>query len=465
MSMIRIAAAALLSASPTLAQTTDDPFPSPIGAADLIEVDFVEFASVPEIDGEAARMMLLVDEPGTARMFLSEMTGPLYTVSYDGQSVALYLDINDTAWGVGVESGGRERGFQSFAIHPQFARPGTPGFGKIYTWTDTENTEPTPDFTPGGGDDAHDTVLLEWTATTPHAATYDGGPPRQVLRLEQPFGNHNGGPIAFNPLASPGDPDFGMLYVGVADGGSGGDPLGNAQKLGSAFGKILRIDPLGSNSANGRYGIPADNPFAGRADALGEIYAYGVRNVQHFGWDRANGNFLVTDIGQNTVEELGVVTGGANLGWNFWEGSFEYVGRSGVGFGNPRSDGAMIYPVAEYDHADPMLQPRSAATGLHVYRESAIPQLANLVLWGDLPSGEIFHVHADRLPDGGQDGIGRILLREGGQAKTLLQLVQEKNAEQGKPPAERTDLRFGSGPDGRVFLLNKHDGTIRLLVS
>ena len=114
----------------------------------------------------------------------------------------------------------------------------------------------------GGGQDSHDTVLLEWTAVHPEALTYDGGPPRELLRLEQPFRNHNGGHIAFNPRSSPGDLDFGMLYVGVADGGSGGDPLGLGQNLGSAFGKILRIHPLGSNSTNGRYGVPADNPYA-----------------------------------------------------------------------------------------------------------------------------------------------------------------------------------------------------------
>src|SRR5690606_5628378 len=117
-----------------------------------------------------------------------------------------------------------------------------------------------PDFRPKGGDNTHDTVLLEWTAQNPANPTYDGGPPREILRLEQPFGNHNAGHLSFNPTAEPGDPDYGLLYIGVADGGSGGDPLDMAQDLSSAFGKVFRIDPLGSNSANGKYGIPADNP-------------------------------------------------------------------------------------------------------------------------------------------------------------------------------------------------------------
>ena len=451
----------------TFAQTTNDPFPTPIAAAErVITVDFVEFASIPDIDGEAARVMILVDEPHTGRMFVNDMRGPIYSVDYDGRRVIEYLDVNAATWEVNVESSGRERGMQSFAFHPQFGQTGAPGFGKFYVWTDTSNTDPRPDFVPGGGDDTHDTVLLEWTARNPGATTYDGTAPRELLRFEQPFRNHNGGQIGFNPLASPGDADFGLLYIGVADGGSGGDPLRLAQNLGSGFGKILRIDPLGSNSSNGRYGIPAANPFALDDDAstLGEIYAYGVRNPQRFAWDPKNGNMFFTDIGQNAVEEIGLVTAGANLGWNDWEGSFRFLSRSGVSLADQRGDGGVTYPVAEYDHVDPILLDRSAATGLHVYRGDVIPQLADRVLWGDLPSGEIFHLDADNLPSGGQAAIRRVLLMKDGEAKTLLQLIQEKNREQGKQPAARADLRFGAGPDGQVLIMNKQDGTIRLLV-
>ena len=197
----------------------------------LLEVSFVEFATLPDIDGETARMMLLIDEPGTERLFVSDMRGPLYTVTYDGRTVTQYLDVNADRWGVGVESPRRGLGVQSFAFHPQFTQPGTPGFGKLYTWTDTSNTAPDPDFAPGGGDNTHDIVLLEWTAGAPGATTYDGGPPRELLRIEEPFRNHNGGHIDFNPLAAPSDPDFGLLYMGMADGGSGGDPLNNARTL------------------------------------------------------------------------------------------------------------------------------------------------------------------------------------------------------------------------------------------
>lgn len=468
MILARVIPAALLIACSASAQTTRDPFSSPVEATEgVVVVDFVELASIPDSDGEPARMMLLIDEPGTGRMFVNDMRGPLYSVSYDGETVTEYVNIDDPRWGISVQASGRERGFQSFAFHPQFGEAGAPGFGKFYTWTDTDNTEPAPDFAADGGDVSHHTVLHEWTARTPGAATYDGDVPRELVRFEQPFGNHNAGHLSFNPMASPGDEDFGLLYMGVADGGAGGDPMNLAQDLGSGFGKLFRIDPLGSNSANGEYGIPADNPFTSDegTDALGEIYAYGVRNPQRFAWDAANGNLFLADIGQNTVEELSLVEPGANLGWNEWEGSFRYSGRGGVNLDGPRSDETVTSPVVEYDHSDPILLRRAAVTGVHVYRDDAIPQLANLVLFGDSPSGEVFYIDADNLPDGGQDPIRRVLFNDGGEAKTLLQLIQEKNAEQGRGAASRADLRFGAGPDGQLLLLNKHDGVIRLLVS
>ncbi len=260
-----------------------------------------------------------------------------------------------------------------------------------------------------------------------------------------------------------------MLYVGSADGGSGGDPFDLAQDLGSIFGKILRIDPLGTNSVNGQYGIPADNPFAGAADPamLAETFAYGVRNPQRFGWDPRYGDMFVADIGQNLVEEISPVTAGANLGWNDWEGSFRY-NRGGfsrsISLEGQREGFDVTYPVVEYDHGDALLAGGVAVTGVVVYRGDAIPQLENRMLLGDFPSGEVFHVAADDLPSGGQGSLRRVLFNHGGERKTLLQLIREKNLQQGRRPSTRADLRFGLGPNGRVFLLNKRDGTIRLLV-
>jgi hypothetical protein len=466
MTIARSLVAALFVASPALAQSID-PFPSPIPATEgVVKVAFTEFASLPDIDGEAARMMLLVDQPGTKRLFVSDMRGILYSISYDGRSVTPYLDLRAEAWNVSVLSATFEQGIQSFAFHPQFTSRGAPGFGKFYTYVDSSNIAPAPDFKTSGPQRAHDTILLEWTAKDPAAASYDGGPPRELLRFQQPFGNHNGGHITFNPLSSAGDDDFGLLYVGCADGGSGNDPFRVGQDLASAFGKVLRIDPLGSTSANGKYGIPKSNPFVsdGKPETLGEIYALGVRNPQRMFWDSKTRQMFFSDIGQNLVEEISPVTAGANLGWNDWEASYRFD-QGTISTQNPRSDPRITYPVVEYGHIDPLFRGSAAIIGGMVYRRNEIPQLKDLMIFGDNPTGEIFYVQADKLPQGGQDAIRRILLVQNGEAKTLLQLIQDKNAKQGKTPAPRADLRFGAGSNGQVFVLNKHDGVIRQLVA
>ncbi|HMJ60217.1 MAG TPA: PQQ-dependent sugar dehydrogenase [Bryobacteraceae bacterium] len=469
--MTTFLAATILLASAARGQSTNNPFPAPIPATDgAILVKFVEFAAIPYAGDEAPRMMLLLDEPGTRRLFVNTMRGPLYSISYDGKTVTQYLDVNAATWGVDVQFSSHDRGFQSFAFHPQFNRRGTRGYGKFYTYTDTSNITPKADFLPNGEGHTHDTVLLEWTAKNPQAATYDGGAPREIFRTAKPFQIHNGGQLAFNPLAKPGSADYGLLYAGVADGGNGGDPYKHAQNLSFAFGKILRIDPLGSNSANGQYGIPSTNPFVKNGKlknvnpgTLGEIYAYGCRNPQRFSWDPKNGNMFLADIGQDVVEKITLVTPGANLGWNIWEGSFMY-GKGQVGTGNPRGDTAVTYPIVEFDHTDPLFQRSVAVTGVYAYRDTTIKQLTNKLIFGDNPSGEIFYVDADNLPKGGQDSIRRILFNDNGTAKTLLQLIQEKNKSQGKTPARRTDMRFNLGPQGKIFVLNKADGAIRVLV-
>src|SRR5690606_17448186 len=120
------------------------------------------------------------------RFFANDMRGPLYTISRDGKQVSVYLNVNDAKWGHAVDSRGAEQGVQSFAFHPQFTESGAPGYGKFYTWGDHSNTSPTPDFTPGQGDVSHHSVVLEWTAKNPRAATYDGDAPRELMRFQQP---------------------------------------------------------------------------------------------------------------------------------------------------------------------------------------------------------------------------------------------------------------------------------------
>ncbi len=385
--VVALLALALLNGSRTFSQgrgaadplpegQTNDPFPQPIARDEgVINVTIREFATLPEIAGVAARMMTLVEEPTSRRLFVSDMRGQLYAVSAEGKIVTPYLDLTDPKWGIAVQSQNRERGMQSFVLHPQFTERGTPGFGKLYIYIDTSNQTPAPDFTTPNANTTHDTVLLEWTTRTPTGSAYDGDPPRELIRLRQPFANHNGGAIAFNSTARPGAPDFGLLYVGVADGGSGGDPMNLAQNLGSAFGKIFRIDPLEKNGRGGKYGIPAANPFVSTTDALPEIYAYGVRNSQRFAWDSKSGAMFISDIGQNIVEEVSPVTAGANLGWNVWEGSFRYISRQAVSTKSPRGDPKATYPIVEWGQLDPVLLPNNsgASVSLVVYRRTDDP--------------------------------------------------------------------------------------------
>jgi glucose/arabinose dehydrogenase len=447
---------------------TNNPFPQAIAASEgVVEVSLREFAALPDIDNIPARMMTLVEEPATRRLFVSEMRGVLYVLSADGRTVTPYLSLLDAKWAVPVQAQGRERGLQSFVLHPQFAQAGTPGFGKFYTLVDTSNQAPSPDFTTPHTATTHDTVLHEWTAKTPGAPAYDGGMPREVFRLRQPFSNHNGGALAFNSTAGPGTADFGLMYIGIADGGSGGDPMHLSQNLGSAFGKVFRIDPLGKNGRGGKYGIPDANPFRSTADALPEIFAYGIRNAQRFGWDSRGGAMYLSDIGQNTVEEVSPVSAGANLGWNVWEGSYKFVSRQGVNPDSPRTDPKFTYPIVEWDQLDPVLLPTnsSAAVGALIYRNTAVPQLTGRLLFGDMPSGELFHVSADDLPKGGQDAIRRVLFRtEAGAApRRLLEIIQEKNRAQGRTAATRADMRFDVNAAGQIFVLNKADGIVRVI--
>ena len=447
---------------------TNDPFPEPIVATEgVITVTLREFASLPEINGVAARAMTLVEEPSTRRLFVSDMHGLLYILSPDGRTVTQFLDLRDPKWSVPVQSRGRERGLQSFTLHPQFNQAGAPGYGKFFTFTDITDQIPAPDFTTPRDTSTHDLVLHEWTVRTPGAATYDGDAPREMIRLRQPYANHNGGAITFNPTARAGTPDFGLLYVSNGDGGSGGDPMGLAQNLGSAFGKILRIDPLGKNGKNGKYGVPASNPFVSQSEALPEIYAFGVRNSQRLGWDPKNGAMYMSDIGQNIVEEVSRVTAGANLGWNTWEGSYRFVSQRAVMAESPRSDPAVTYPIVEWGQLDPLMLPstQSASVGVVVYRSTAVPQLTGRLLFGDMPSGELFHVSADDLPKGGQDAIRRVMFATaaGSAPRTFLQIVQEKTVAQGKAAATRADLRFDANAAGQIFLLNKADGVIRVI--
>jgi len=197
----------------------------------------------------------------------------------------------------------------------------------------------------------------------------DPGSQRSLLRIDDPYGNHNGGQLAFGPDR--------RLYLGFGDGGGGGDPLGNGQSLRSLLGKILRIDP---RPAGGRpYRVPSDNPFVGRAGARPEIWAYGLRNPWRFSFDPATGDLWIGDVGQNAWEEVNrepAGAGGRNYGWNRREGTHAYAGE--------RPPGA-VDPVIEYGRSG------GACTviGGFVYRGVRIGGLRGAYLYGDYCAGWI----------------------------------------------------------------------------
>jgi glucose/arabinose dehydrogenase len=201
----------------------------------------------------------------------------------------------------------------------------------------------------------------------------DTGGRRELLGVEQPFDNHNGGDLEIGP--------DGYLYVALGDGGSGGDPEGNGQDTQALLGKILRIDPAATTGDD--YGIPADNPFADGAAGAPEVWVYGARNPWRIDFDDATGDLWVADVGQNAFEEIDLLPAadgagrGANLGWNEMEGAHPFEGGS-----NP--DGAVL-PVFEYDRSDG----GCSVTGGVVYRGSAIPGLVGAYLFTDYCDGRL----------------------------------------------------------------------------
>lgn len=282
----------------------------------------------------------LAAPPGdSARIFIVEKTGVIRIVK-GGQVLSRpFLDISSEV------SGGSEQGLLGLAFHPQYGSN-----GRFYV-----------DYT----DRAGDTRVVEYVVSAdPESAS---ATTREILFVDQPYGNHNGGQIAFGP--------DGFLYIGFGDGGSGGDPQGNGQNLSTLLGKILRIDV----DTGSPYAIPSGNPFAGQAGKRGEIWSYGWRNPWRFSFDRAGGDMYVADVGQNLWEEVNhepAGTPGLNYGWNRMEGKHCYPPNTNC---DPTG---LVLPVVEYDH-----QVGCSVSGGFVYRGQALPELAGTYFYGDYCTG------------------------------------------------------------------------------
>jgi glucose/arabinose dehydrogenase len=285
---------------------------------------------------------------GSGRIFVVEQGGTVRLVRNGAILGTPFLDIR----GIVTPAGG-EQGLLGIAFPPAFAAKG-------YFYVHYNNRQ-----------NVGDTVIARYRLTAdPDLADPASG--QVLLTLLQPFGNHNGGQLAFGP--------DGLFYIGLGDGGSGGDPLNNAQNLNTLLGKILRID---TEAGVAPYRVPTTNPLLG--GRVSEIWAYGLRNPWRFSFDRKSGDLYIGDVGQGLFEEINFQpagnSGGVNYGWNIMEGAhcFTDPACSQVG---------LVLPVQEYQHIDG----NCSVTGGYVYRGTEFPELRGIYFYGDFCSGTIWGI-------------------------------------------------------------------------
>jgi glucose/arabinose dehydrogenase len=289
---------------------------------------------------------------GSGSLYAVGQTGVISVLSSEGSvQVEPFLDIQDR-----VMSGG-ERGLLGLAFHPDYESNGR----LFVNYTDLDGNTVVSEFARAG-----EPLPLE---------SADAGSERILLTIDQPFANHNGGMIAFGP--------DGYLYIGMGDGGGGGDPQGSGQDPGTLLGKMLRIDV----DSGDPYGIPADNPFVG-GDALPEIWSFGLRNPWRFSFDRETGAMFIADVGQGAREEIDAEAagaGGRNYGWNIMEGE--------ICFRDPACDATgLTLPVAVNDRSGG----ECAITGGYVYRGGNWdPELTGAYVYSDYCAGTLWILDAD----------------------------------------------------------------------
>ena len=293
--------------------------------------------------GDGSQRLFLVEKPGRVRLLREGTLLP-----------EPYLDIRNR-----VGSAGSEQGLLGLAFHPRFA----------------ENGQFFVDYTDLNGN----TVISRFGAD-PSADHIGASSEKVLLRIDQPYPNHNGGELAFGADS--------LLYIGVGDGVSAGDPLGAGQRLNTLLGKILRLDV----DSGDPYAMPPDNPLSGQSDARPEIWAAGLRNPWRFSFDRATGQMWIGDVGQNQYEEIDLQpagVGGLNYGWNAMEGLHAYLGGYREG---------LTLPVWEYDHGQ-----GCSVTGGYVYRGQALPALLGVYLFGDYCAGTVWALA--RTPQGSWNAV------------------------------------------------------------
>lgn len=439
----------------------DDPTPSKLGLV------LQEFASFPKSEPvptptdarlrRHARINHLGELPdGSGRLYVPDLNGDLYFLPEAGGTPSTYLDVK-AAVGADFFSGrGLGSGFGFVTFSPEFGTD-----GKFYTvhseagaaldkQVDFRNQSPR--FV--------QSVITEWTARDPAASTFSGTS-RELLRIGFASQIHAVQQIDFNPNAEPGDEDYGLLYVAVGDGGVGvTQPW--PQDMAVPHGKILRIDPDGRDSANGKYGVPASNPFVGTDGALGEIYAVGMRDPHRFTWDtRAGERMFLGHIGEHGIEGVYDVDAGDDFGWGEREGAFVFKPSDRCNLYTLPADDAKNgydYPVAAFDHDPPTGWSCTADSGHgmsggHVYRGSDAPQLKGHYVFGDLVDGRVFATRVSEMDDSGND------LAEVMEMPTFDTSGNRLSMQQFAGDA-RVDLRFGRDAEGELYFLSKANGTI-----
>jgi glucose/arabinose dehydrogenase len=295
--------------------------------------------------GDFEQPLYVTQAPGDrSDLFVVEQTGRVEVITPKGTGSTPFLDLHDQVSCCG------EQGLLSIAFAPDYERSGI-----VYA-----------DYT----DRAGDTRVVEYRRSSTDPLTVDPSSRRVVLRVPQPFPNHNGGLLMFGP--------DGLLYIGLGDGGSEGDPDRNGQDLGTLLGKILRIDPRPQGGKP--YSIPASNPFADQAGARPEIYSYGLRNPWRFSFDRLTGDLAIGDVGQNRFEEIDLVRRGQGSGANFGWSAFEGFAR----FNKDQSAPNAVPPVLAYNHDQ-----GCSVTGGYVVRDPSLESLYGRYLYGDYCSGQL----------------------------------------------------------------------------
>lgn len=413
-----------------------------------------------------ARINFLGEIPDhSGRLFVPDLNGKMYLIERETSGRAMpheYLDVGATFSPDFWNQDGLGSGFGFVAFAPEFAKNGK--FYTVHTEAGDALRTKTPDLP------AQDRILVhgvvtEWTAADPSANTFRGTH-REVLRIA--FGSYLHGiqQIGFNPTAVPRDDDYGLLYIAAGDGGNGVNS-DDSQTLGIPQGKILRIDPLGTNGAGSGYGIPPRNPFVGKPGALAEIYAYGLRDPYRFSWDSAERNrMLLASMGEHSIESIYQVQAGDNFGWSRREGPFvfNHEDRCHV-YPLPDHDEQyhFTYPVAAYAHQPPPGWPCGrdighAIIGGVVYRGQTIPDLRGKYVFGDGVDGRLLYADADQMHPGARRlaKIYELLLLDDTGKQVTMQTVA------GDP---RVDLRFGSDSNGVLYILSKANGKIWTVTS